>query len=422
MIPRIPDPSHPRSLESLIGPVPHDAAPSPLASRIARWFRRLPDAPHPSSSFDRRDGHLYDAAMPVPTDPLIALAATALHAPLPAIAAESLVHTLDPFVFEISPGVGPRWYGIAYLSGFIVGWLIVRWLATSGRIPLGARQVGDLVTNVVLGVIVGGRLGHVVFYEPHLLAKFTGDFPWWGLLEIHKGGMSSHGGVIGVASAIILFARREKLPILAIGDAVAFVVPWGLMFGRLANWVNGELWGRALPRAMQADAPWWSVKYPDELRLFTDVPAALEPLRALAPATDRASDGAFRSWLIATAYDHASPAHAQVVAGIEPVLTAYYPSQFFQAFAEGPSLLVLMTIVWLVPRRAGVVAGTFFTGYGVLRYATEQFREPDEGVAMLAGLTLPMLLSIAMVATGVAFFALSRRSAPIGGLLRKAAA
>jgi len=130
-----------------------------------------------------------------------------------------MLHTLDPFVFEISPGVGPRWYGTAYLSGFIVGWLILRWLATSGRVPMNARQVGDLLTNCVIGVIVGGRLGHCVFYEPHLFVQFGDAFPWWGALETHKGGMASHGGVIGVALAIILFARREKLPILAVGDA-----------------------------------------------------------------------------------------------------------------------------------------------------------------------------------------------------------
>ena len=340
--------------------------------------------------------------------------------PLPSILAE-IVHTLDPFVFEISPGVGPRWYGTAYLAGFLLGWLILRWLATSGRIPLDRRQVLDLVTNVIVGVIVGGRLGHVIFYEPHLLAEFSDSFPFWGLFAINKGGMSSHGGVIGVALAIILFARREKVPILVAGDAVAFAVPWGLMFGRLANWVNGELWGRPLPESMQANPPWWSVKYPEELTLLTRVPAQLEPLRELAPAADRLSDDRLLAWIQATAYDHANSAHDAVIAAIAPVLTAYYPSQFFQAIAEGPCLLVLMALVWLVPRRAGMIAGVFFAGYGVLRYTTEQFREPDSPVIALGFLTLPMLLSATMVALGVMFFTLSRRSPYIGGLLRKAA-
>jgi phosphatidylglycerol:prolipoprotein diacylglycerol transferase len=337
----------------------------------------------------------------------------------PATLADSIVHTLDPFVFEFAPGIGLRWYGTAYLAGFVVGWLLLRALAKSGRIPLSLRQVGDLVTAIVIGVIVGGRLGHVLFYEPHMLVEFSSVFPFWSLLAIHKGGMSSHGGMIGVALTIILFARRERLPILAVGDAVAFVVPWGLMFGRLANWVNGELWGRALPAALQSDAPWWSVKYPRELGMFEKVPSAIEPLRELAPAADRLNDGRFIEWVIANAYDHASPVHAQVVKSIAPALTAHYPSQFLQAFAEGPALLILTALAWLAPRKAGVVTAVFFAGYGVLRYATEQFRTPDEGVAMLGGLTLPMLLSLVMVAVGALFLALSRRSLPIGGLVWK---
>lgn len=337
----------------------------------------------------------------------------------PALLADSILHTLDPFVFEISPGMGPRWYGTAYLAGFVVGWLVLRWLATSGRIPLSARQVGDLVTNCIVGVIAGGRIGHCLFYEPHLFVEFTDALPYWGLLALNKGGMSSHGGVIGVALAIVLFARRERLPILAVGDAVAFVVPWGLMFGRLANWVNGELWGQPLPAAMQANPPWWSVKYPEELTMFLDAPAALDGLRPLAPATVLANDRTFLAWAYQAAYDHTSPAHDAVVAAIKPVLTAFYPNQFLQALTEGPALLVLMSLVWLAPRRAGVVAATFLAGYGLLRFGTEQIREPDAGVWMFAGLTVPMLLSLAMVAAGVAFLAMSRRSQPIGGLVWK---
>ena len=337
----------------------------------------------------------------------------------PIILGDALLHTLDPFIFEFSPGVGPRWYGTAYLSGFLLGWIISRWLATSGRLPMSARQVGDLVTGAVVGVIVGGRLGHCIFYEPHLLVQFASTFPFWGVLELHKGGMASHGGVIGVTIAVLMFARREKIAFLTLADGIAFVVPWGLMFGRLANWVNGELWGRMLPAEMQANSPWWSVKYPRELELFTTLPASFEPLRELAPGTERGSDYAFIEWTIATAYDHAHASHDEVVRVITPVLTAYYPSQFFQAIAEGPALLLLMSLVWLKPRRAGVIGAVFLAGYGALRFATEQFREPDNGVAMVGSLTLPMLLSISMIVAGAGFFAMSRRSPLIGGLLRK---
>lgn len=333
------------------------------------------------------------------------------------ILAEATIHTLDQFVFEFSPGIGLRWYGTAYLGGFIVGWLLLRWLANSGRIPLNARQVGDLVTNVVIGVIVGGRLGHCIFYEQHLLTQWSDSFPFWGVLEIHKGGMASHGGVIGVALAVILFARREKIPFLVAGDAVAFVVPWGLMFGRLANWVNHELPGRPLPDAMQSNPPWWSVKYPTDLEFLQGVPAQLEPLRALAPATERASDDQFIAWVVATAYDHASAAHDEVLRTIAPVLTAYYPNNFLQALTEGPCILVVMWLAWLAPRRAGTICGIFLCSYGVLRYSTEQFRETDTPVIALGFLTLPMLLSITMIAAGGVFFFLSRKSVRIGGLL-----
>jgi prolipoprotein diacylglyceryltransferase len=152
---------------------------------------------------------------------------------------------------------------------------------------------------------------------------------------------------------------------------------------------------------------------------FDPLPRALDPLRALAPATDRTSDARFVDWIVATAYDRSHAAHAEVVRTIEPILTAYYPSQFFQAAAEGLALIALMSLAWLAPRKAGVVSSIFLAGYGILRYTTEHFREPDPGVAMLGGLTLPMLLSLAMLVAGVVLFALSRRSRPIGGLVWK---
>ena len=216
-------------------------------------------------------------------------------------------------------------------------------------------------------------------------------------------------------------AQLKARAILVAGDAVAFVVPWGLMFGRLANWVNGELPGRPLPEALQANPPWWSVKYPNDLQYLKSVPAQLEPLRELAPATERASDGSFITWVVATAYDHGSSAHEQVVRTITPALTAYYPNNFLQALAEGPCILIVMWLAWLAPRRAGTISGIFFATYGVLRYATEQFREADSPVIALGFLTLPMLLSITMVAVGVMFFFLARKSEPIGGLIPKRA-
>ena len=129
------------------------------------------------------------------------------------------------------------------------------------------------------------------------------------------------------------------------------------------------------------------------------------------------------AWIVATAYDHASAAHDEVLRTIAPVLTAYYPNNFLQAMTEGPCILLVMWLAWLAPRRAGTICGIFFCTYGVLRYSTEQFREADSPVIALGFLTLPMLLSITMIGVGVMFFILSRRADRIGGLLpRKAAA
>ena len=321
-----------------------------------------------------------------------------------------IVHTLDPFAIEISSGFGIRWYGISYAAGFFLGWLLLRELARRERIGLTMLQVSDLMTYLIMGVVIGGRVGHVVFYEPHLLITFHSSLPWWGLLDIHKGGMSSHGGIIGSMIASVLFARRVRLPILHLFDCVAFVAPFGLCFGRLANWVNGELWGKPLPESMQANPPWWAVKYPAEI-LESNFPVVkLASLQSLVNPAEPLPEAVYRA-----AYLH----RTDVLAKLEPLLTAYYPSNFIQAFTDGPILLLVMVIVWLNPRRPGVIAGVFLVTYGAARTTSEQFRQIDDGVFMIGSLTLPMLLSLAMIAGGIALIVLASRQAikPMGGLL-----
>ena len=266
------------------------------------------------------------------------------------------------------------------------------------------------MTYLIMGVVIGGRVGHVVFYEPHLLITFHSSLPWWGLLDIHKGGMSSHGGIIGSMIASVLFARRVRLPILHLFDCVAFVAPFGLCFGRLANWVNGELWGKPLPESMQANPPWWAVKYPAEI-LESNFPVAkLASLQSLVNPAEPLPEAVYRA-----AYLH----RTDVLAKLEPLLTAYYPSNFIQAFTDGPILLLVMTVVWLKPRRPGVIAGVFLVTYGAARTISEQFRQIDDGVFMIGLLTLPMLLSLAMIAGGIALIVWASLQAikPMGGLL-----
>jgi phosphatidylglycerol:prolipoprotein diacylglycerol transferase len=322
----------------------------------------------------------------------------------------TLVHTLHPMAIEIGNGFGIRWYGLAYAAGFFLAWLVMRWMAKTQRILLTPEQVADLMTYLIAGVIVGGRVGHVVFYEPQLLTTFHPEFPWWGLLDIHRGGMSSHGGIVGTIIASALFARRIGVPALHVIDAMAFVSPMGLSLGRLANWVNGELPGRVLPTTMQGAPPWWSVKYPSEVLNPGFDHSRLEPLAKLVDPSHPLPDAL---------YDAAYSGRHDVIAALEPVLTAHYPNNFIQATTDGPLLLMAMAVVWLRPRKPGAVAATFLVAYGGLRMGSEQFREIDEGVLMVGPLTLPMVLSLSMIVIGVALAVWSmRQPAPlVGGLL-----
>ncbi len=327
--------------------------------------------------------------------------------------AESIVHTLDAYAFQFGGGFGIRWYGLAYAAGFLVGWLLLRWLARRGSILLTPVQVGDFVFFVVMGVVLGGRIGHVLLYDRGLLTTFHAAFPWWGVLDIHHGGMSSHGGIAGVAIASLLFARRARVPFLHLMDCAAIGAPPGLAFGRLANWVNGELPGKALPLEWWSPAPWWSTKFPREV-LDPDFPrlAELLPLRR-AGVVDPALE--FPRSLVDACY----AGNADAVRALAPHLTPHWPNQFMQALTDGPVLLAVLLLVWWRPRRPGVVSGWFFAAYGTLRLGTEQLREPDAGVFWLGPLTLPMLLSLAMIAFGAALAAWSgsRRGSPaIGGI------
>jgi phosphatidylglycerol:prolipoprotein diacylglycerol transferase len=249
---------------------------------------------------------------------------------------------------------------------------------------------GDFITACILGAVVGGRLGHVLLYDRELLWKFSTELPFWGVLEIHRGGMASHGGIAGVVIACTWFARRHGLPALAMIDTAAFITPPGLMFGRLANWVNGELPGKVLPAAMQANPPWWSVKYPEDAIVAATTPEAYQ----------RASE------LSRLAY----AGDTQALVEIAAMVPARYPNNFIQAFTDGPVLMAVLVLAWWAPRRAGTLTGTFLVGYGLLRNVSESFREPDPGVFRIGPLTTPILVSIAMVVLGVVVIARSARS------------
>lgn len=344
--------------------------------------------------------------------------------------AEAYLHRLDPFAVRFPSGwplEGVRWYGLAYLAGFGLAWLIVRWMVKHHRTALPARVVPDLMIAVLIGVLVGGRVGYAVFYDRTLFFKFSSSFPFWDLLAITRGGMSSHGGMIGVVAALWIFAVRNRLSKLHLMDVGCLASPPGLFLGRLANFVNGELWGRALPERMQVNPPWWAIKYPAEIELWKIDALPPDKVAALKSAAQTLGYGAGelhdKAVLEAIVTALRAGNHA-VIEHVQPVLTAYYPSQILQAITDGPLLFLLLVIAWWGPRKPGVVGATFLIGYGVMRIFSERFREPDAGIPLLhtplEDLSRGQSLSVLMVAIGViGLIIVARREVdPIGGLVR----
>ncbi len=353
------------------------------------------------------------------------------------ILAEAYLHQLDPFAIEFPASLrnlswlpdGIRWYGLSYMAAFILAWLLFRWMAVTKRSTLPtASAAADLLFYIILGVLVGGRLGYVLFYQPSLLVDFHSGFPFWGVLAINTGGMASHGGMIGVMIACWLFARRNKISPLHLYDLSVLAAPLGMGMGRLANFMNAELWGKALPAARQSfppsdppiEQPWWSVKYPEEILTWNpafsidnDRLLELNQLTSVVGGGER-----FRMNIV----EAVQASDQTVVAVVEPLLTAYYPSQIIQAIVAGPVIFAILVLLWLRPRKPGVIGGTFFIAYGSLRILTELWRQPDEGVVLLFGmLSRGQVLSILMVIAGIAVMVFCQRRdvERIGGLLRR---
>ena len=278
------------------------------------------------------------------------------------------VFTVNLFDHEFSL----RWYALAYMAGLLWGWwLIVRALRKpelwAGTPPMVPEQVERLLTWMILGVILGGRIGYVLFYD---LATYLADPSQ--IVKVWQGGMSFHGGFLGVVVAGIWFSRREKIPVLSTGDLLALAAPMGLMLGRIANFINAELWGR------ETHLP-WGVAFPD-----------------------------------------AGQSCAELVG-----VCARHPSQLYEAALEGLLLLILLTFLafrrgWL--KRPGAIMGLFLIGYGFARFLVEFVRQPDVqfisegnplGLALQVGgygLTMGQLLTLPMLAAGLWFTLRARKA------------
>jgi phosphatidylglycerol---prolipoprotein diacylglyceryl transferase len=243
---------------------------------------------------------------------------------------------IDPIAFRLGP-VAVRWYGLAYLVGFLCAYLILKRASRRALLPIEPRGVGDLLSALVAGVVVGARLGYVLFYNlPYFAAHPLRIFALW------EGGMSFHGGLLGVVVAAWLFARSRRVPFFSVTDAVALAAPPGLFFGRLSNFINGELFGRP------SELPW----------------AMVFPAGGPVPR---------------------------------------HPSQLYEAVLEGPLLwAILFLVARLRPGRTGALSAAFLTGYGLLRFLVEFTREPDPQLGLLLGVaTMGQLLSVVAVVAGL---------------------
>jgi phosphatidylglycerol:prolipoprotein diacylglycerol transferase len=290
------------------------------------------------------------------------------------------VHDLDPFVFHITPTIGPRWYGLAYVAAFFCAYLIYRWESKRGYADLPLARVADFITGVALfGVIVGGRIGYAIFYKPDMLTHPL------SILRVWEGGMASHGGMIGVLAFTFYFARRHGYSWLNLGDNLVVSAPLGLLFGRCANFINGELYGRVANVA-------WAVQFPKEL---FDHPEEAD--RAVAACSK--IDPSLTSPDAIVAAVHRQP---QVKEVLRSILTPRHPSQLYEAFFEGT---ILFAILWFIRTRLrqpnGFLTGAFFLCYAAFRIVIENLREPDAD--LVAGFTRGQFLSFFLIAVGLAF-------------------
>lgn len=247
-----------------------------------------------------------------------------------------LVHNISPVAFSIG-SIQMHWYGLMYLVGFFLGWILGRYRAGKPDSGWSKTEVDDLLTCTMLGVIIGGRLGYVLFYDLHTYMQNPME-----ILRIWHGGMSFHGGLLGALGAFWYFARTRRRSFLAVSDFVAPLVPQALFWGRLGNFINGELWGKT------TDLPWGIVFHG---------------------------------------------------AGNLP----RHPSQLYEALLEGLALFVVLWLYSAKPRKVGQVSGLFAIGYGLARMSVEFVRMPDAHIGYIAfgWLTMGQLLCLPLIAVGI---------------------
>jgi phosphatidylglycerol:prolipoprotein diacylglycerol transferase len=286
-----------------------------------------------------------------------------------------LVHPqFDPIAISLGP-LAVRWYGLMYFVAFMLFITLGKWRARHGPIAgWKDKDLDDLLFYGVLGVVLGGRLGYVLFYKPgyYLANPFE-------ILAVWQGGMSFHGGMLGVLAALWLFGHKTGRTFLQVGDFVGPLVPLGLAAGRLGNFINGELWGR-----ITSPDAWWAMVFPQARGEDAAAVQALSALQAsLQPYIDRLDQ-------------------------IQHFGLPRHPSQLYQFALEGVALFVILWLFSRKPRPTGLVSAVFLIGYGCFRFIAEFARQPDDFLGLLAGqLSMGQWLSLPMVLIGVVLAMLS---------------
>lgn len=258
----------------------------------------------------------------------------------------------DPVAISIGP-IAIRWYALAYIGGIVLGWIYARSLVKKerlwgGPVPITLVQLDDFILWVTIGIILGGRTGYVLFYNPAYFVQHPAE-----ILQLWNGGMSFHGGFLGCVAAVMVFARKNDISILSLGDITTAVAPIGILLGRIANFINSELWGRTADSSVP-----WAMVFPNG-----------GPL----------------------------PRH---------------PSQLYEAGLEGILLFLVLAVMIRMGalKRPGLILGSFIAIYGLARITGEFFREPDPQLGFLwGGLTMGMLLSVPMIIAGAILIVMARR-------------
>ena len=330
------------------------------------------------------------------------------------------VHQLDPILFQFTESIALRWYGLAYLVGFIGGYFLLKRLAEQNLWVLPAEKTGDFIAACALfGVFLGGRLGYILFY--HVREKGWASLASDPLLvfRVWEGGMASHGGILGLVIFTFFYARKHRVSWTALGDGLCVVAPIGLMCGRLANFINGELYGRVasgVAWAVKFPSAFGDMKAPEAARFDSALLAAAEVDPRFAEVLDRISGDPL------VAGDHSAYFNAllaanreseKVSAAIAPFLEPRHPSQLYEALLEGG---LLFTILWMVRVKYpnaphGMLTGLFFGLYATFRIVAEQFREPDAAWVIEGTLTQGQFLSLFMYGFSACFliFAFRKR-------------